>query len=243
MRCPHRAREAEMVHLHRRRPQCENSRTAVARKAHQIDGDVDLVLSQETGHFPIADIPDVDDAAEAAHQTRTHLAAVALGEGHSERVEFRFVMVFEHAGHEVRDSRVVEIARKIGEPDLAVPVALPAPQRLCGRRIFVRDADARGGQLVGRFVEKSCGGKRRNDRFSGAQACRDRGPMRVESAPIATLKPEEREKAACIFVFGVERQQAFAVRGGVLEALHDHQRVGPVVQRFRAVGRASSGPA
>ncbi len=59
----HCAGKAEIVHLHRRRPEREDALARIAGQAHQVDGDVDLSRLHQACDFEIGPAPHVKEAA------------------------------------------------------------------------------------------------------------------------------------------------------------------------------------
>src|SRR5262249_52661012 len=88
----------------------------------QIDGDVDLEVSQQPRHLKVARRANIVKLIERLEQTGAHLAAVRLAEGNSRDFEPRPVVELKQLRHQVCRRMSVEIRRQIRE---AYPVMAP----------------------------------------------------------------------------------------------------------------------
>src|SRR5882672_2805354 len=81
----HGAGKAEIIRLNRGRPMGKNPRTAAFGKAHQVDGDIDFHLLDESGNIRIAFPADVDEAVKGTSHACPHRTAVIGTERYRDR--------------------------------------------------------------------------------------------------------------------------------------------------------------
>ena len=144
-------------------------------------------------------------------------------------------MVLEHARHQGCDRVMVEVGRKIGQPDALVAVAFAAPQRILRRGIFVRGGRARTGKLIAPRVRQREALKRDHHAFSRQQAGGERCSVAVQVPPIAGMEPAEGESPACIRRVGIEPQQGFIVQRRLFVAPDSQECIGTRSSDIHAV--------
>jgi hypothetical protein len=123
----HRPGIAEVMRLHGRRPQGENSGAPFARVAVEVDDDVDFQLAQGRGDHGIAPGLQIDEAVERSLDAPPHLAFIVWPQRNRRRLEARPVVMLEAADDHFRHHMIAEIRREIGDPQLVVAIAFAAP--------------------------------------------------------------------------------------------------------------------
>ena len=108
---------ADQVDGHRRRPVPEDAKARALGVAHQVDGDVDLLLAQVPGDFGIAQRVDLVVALEAGAQAIAHAGALGLAVGVSVDVEAAAVVQLEHFGQGRHHGMLGEVGRQVGDAD------------------------------------------------------------------------------------------------------------------------------
>ena len=135
--CARGPRKAEIVHLQRCGPHGKDGGPGAFGVSHQIDGNIDLVLTQQARYLKVGLAANINEAVECGFGALARCAAVIATE--RDRYGFKTgpVVLFENAGHKLQHGMGAEIGRNIGEADAIVSVAFRGAQRACGSPHFM----------------------------------------------------------------------------------------------------------
>ncbi len=93
----------------------------------QVDGDVDIEIEQQLGHFAVAAQHHVVELVERLDQPRTDLAAVVGTVGDAQHLESLPVVELEQLRDLPARRMAIEGRREIGDPDLSAERSLGMP--------------------------------------------------------------------------------------------------------------------
>jgi len=120
--------------------------------AHQVDGNVDLLLAQPPRDLLVARFLHETEVLERPLHARPQLARALLLQRKTVGFEAGTVMLLQQAGDQVGHGVVPEVRGEVSDPDAAIAVALPLPERRRRRRECVRYEGARAAQLALRIA-------------------------------------------------------------------------------------------
>ncbi len=235
-----RAREAEVVHLHRRRPAREHAGAAQAEPAVEVHEDVDAAVGDGLRRGGVGEPGDVDDLVERGVQAPAQRAAVVPAVVERDDLEALAVVQLEQLHREDGCGLVAELAAEVADSDLRVrePRAGRHQRGLCGLR----------GELVGR---EQLGAAPRGQRIGGdgrvgegldgraavGQPLRHLGDERLEAAPVAGHRLCVEALADDVRPGRVQRLHAFERERRLVVALEVEQRVAAIAHDAGDVGR------
>src|SRR5207248_945324 len=110
---PHRAREAEIVHLNGGRPMSQDLGAGMRGVAFQVDENVDAVLMHPLSDVAMRHRPNVEEPVEGPNEASAHFAAVIRTVAIAEDLEAPALVALEYFGDQVRRRMLVEVGRQI----------------------------------------------------------------------------------------------------------------------------------
>ena len=117
--------------------------------AGQVDGNVDLKVTEQGGGDLIGRLADVDEPVECGFHPRPHRAVAVPAPRQADGLDARTVMGFEYAREQVGDRVGAEVAADVGHLQSVAVRSGPVNGRAGGRGVLICGIGPRTAQLRG----------------------------------------------------------------------------------------------